>query len=212
MCIGHARLSVYLSVPRRIPTLLHGPGRNLGEGMVGRCPLVAHYWADMQPVHGFPVELSFSSTTQSGHHLRTVQTTAEGTPFSGSMNTMALCDSDMRRLRRTLTYLLTYCDNIASNVSASACRRCMPGFVLQAARRLVVCCSLSGGELFDQVADDDYKMTEAEVIRYVRQVCEGLQHMHEQNIVHLDVKVSPFVCLPSSLHFITETIHYGRPM
>jgi len=37
-----------------------------------------------------------------------VQTTAEGTPFSGSMNTMALCDFDMRRLRRTLSYLLTY--------------------------------------------------------------------------------------------------------
>ena len=54
-----------------------------------------------------PVELSSSSSTQSGHHLRTVQTTAEGTPFSGSMNTMALCDFDMRRLRRTLTYLLT---------------------------------------------------------------------------------------------------------
>jgi len=54
------------------------------------------------------VELSSSSTTQSGHHLRTVQTTAEGTPFSGSMNTMALCDFDMRRLRRTVTYLLTY--------------------------------------------------------------------------------------------------------
>ena len=53
----------------------------------------------------------------------------------------------------------------------------------------VVCFSLSGGELFDQVADEDYKMTEAEVIRYMRQVCEGLQHMHEQNIVHLDVKV-----------------------
>ena len=50
-------------------------------------------------------------------------------------------------------------------------------------------CSLSGGELFDQIADEDYKMTEAEVIRYVRQVCEGLQHMHEQNIVHLDIKV-----------------------
>jgi len=29
-------------------------------------------------------------------------------PFWGSMNTMALCDFDMWRLRRTLTYLLTY--------------------------------------------------------------------------------------------------------
>ena len=35
MYIGHARLSVclcvYLSVPRRMPTLLHGSGYNLGE-------------------------------------------------------------------------------------------------------------------------------------------------------------------------------------
>lgn len=44
--------------------------------------------------------------------------------------------------------------------------------------------------MFDQIADEDYKMTEAEVIRYMRQVCEGLQHMHEQNIVHLYVKVT----------------------
>ena len=50
--------------------------------------------------------------------------------------------------------------------------------------------SLSGGELFDRVAAEDYKMTEAEVIKYIRQVCEGLQHMHEQNIVHLDIKVT----------------------
>jgi len=39
---------------------------------------------------------------------RAEQTTAEGTPFSGNMNTMALCDFDICRLRRTLTYLLTY--------------------------------------------------------------------------------------------------------
>lgn len=49
--------------------------------------------------------------------------------------------------------------------------------------------SLSGGELFDRIAAEDYKMTEAEVINYLRQVCEGLKHMHEHSIVHLDVKV-----------------------
>jgi serine/threonine protein kinase len=54
---------------------------------------------------------------------------------------------------------------------------------------------LSGGELFDQVADEDYKMTEAEVIHYMRQVCEGLQHMHEQNIVHLDIKPENVMCV-----------------
>ena len=50
--------------------------------------------------------------------------------------------------------------------------------------------SLSGGELFDRIAAEDYKMSEAEVINYMRQVCEGLKHMHENSIVHLDIKVS----------------------
>lgn len=50
--------------------------------------------------------------------------------------------------------------------------------------------SLSGGELFDRIAAEDYKMSEAEVINYMRQVCDGLRYMHENSIVHLDVKVS----------------------
>lgn len=56
----------------------------------------------------------------------------------------------------------------------------------------VVSChfSLSGGELFDRIAAEDYKMSEAEVINYMRQVCEGLKNMHEHSIVHLDIKVS----------------------
>jgi len=53
MYIGHGRLCIYVSVLRRIPTLLHGPGCNLGNGRAGRCPLVVHYWADLQSVHGF---------------------------------------------------------------------------------------------------------------------------------------------------------------
>jgi len=49
---------------------------------------------------------------QSRHHLRTVQTTAEGTPFFESMNT-ALCDKVrhtlcLRSEKHLLTYLLTY--------------------------------------------------------------------------------------------------------
>jgi len=44
-------LSVCVSVPRRIPTLLHGPGYNTGNGR--GCPPVMHYWVDLQSVHGF---------------------------------------------------------------------------------------------------------------------------------------------------------------
>jgi len=43
-------VSVCVPVRGRMPTLLHGPGRNLGSGR--GCPLVVHYWADLQSVHG----------------------------------------------------------------------------------------------------------------------------------------------------------------
>ena len=43
-------LYVCLSVRGRMPTLLHGPGCNLGSGR--GCPLVVQYWADLQVVHG----------------------------------------------------------------------------------------------------------------------------------------------------------------
>ena len=53
--IGHGRLCVCLcvclSVPGLIPTLLHGPGCNLGNGR--GCRLVVHYWTDLQSMHGF---------------------------------------------------------------------------------------------------------------------------------------------------------------
>ena len=48
--------------------------------------------------------------------------------------------------------------------------------------------SLSGGELFEKISDPNYRMSEPEAKRYIRQICEGLIHMHENNIVHLDIK------------------------
>ena len=55
MYIGHARLclseSVCLSVRRCMPTLLHGPGCSFDEWQGS--PLVVHYWAGLQSVHGF---------------------------------------------------------------------------------------------------------------------------------------------------------------
>lgn len=45
--------------------------------------------------------------------------------------------------------------------------------------------SLSGGELFERITAEGYSMSEAEVINYMRQICEGVKHMHEKNIIHL---------------------------
>jgi len=44
-------VSVCLSVPRRISTLLTHPDVTLGSGR--GCPLVIHSWEDLQSVHGF---------------------------------------------------------------------------------------------------------------------------------------------------------------
>lgn len=54
--------------------------------------------------------------------------------------------------------------------------------------------SLSGGELFERITADGYVMSESEVINYMRQICEGIKHMHEKNIIHLDVKPENIMC------------------
>ena len=48
--------------------------------------------------------------------------------------------------------------------------------------------SVSGGELFERVADADC-LTEREASFYMYQLLQGLQYMHTKNIVHLDLKV-----------------------
>ena len=48
---------------------------------------------------------------------------------------------------------------------------------------------MSGGELFEKVSSEETRMSEAEAISYIRQVCCALRHMHEMSFVHLDLKV-----------------------
>ena len=56
---------------------------------------------------------------------------------------------------------------------------------------IVVMELVTGGELFEKVvAEDD--LTEKQVVRYMKQVLYGLQHMHKKNMVHLDLKVGVF--------------------
>ncbi|XP_070569686.1 obscurin-like isoform X2 [Ptychodera flava] len=55
-------------------------------------------------------------------------------------------------------------------------------------RELIMVMELvTGGELFDKIVTEDC-LTESEAVYFLRQVLEGLQHMHERLIVHLDLK------------------------
>ncbi|XP_025104057.1 titin homolog isoform X1 [Pomacea canaliculata] len=54
---------------------------------------------------------------------------------------------------------------------------------------------LSGGELFDRLVAEDYDLKEADCIEYMRQVCQGVQHMHRNNIIHLDLKPENVMCV-----------------
>ena len=53
---------------------------------------------------------------------------------------------------------------------------------------------MSGGELFERITAEDYTMSEAEVVNYMRQIIEAVKHMHENNIVHLDLKPENIMC------------------
>lgn len=49
--------------------------------------------------------------------------------------------------------------------------------------------SVDGGELFDRIIDDNCNLTELDTILFIRQICEGIRHMHQMYILHLDLKV-----------------------
>lgn len=56
-------------------------------------------------------------------------------------------------------------------------------------------CSVSGGELFERIIDEDFELTERECIQYMRQISEGVQFIHKQGIVHLDLKPENIMCV-----------------
>ncbi|KAH9498301.1 hypothetical protein Btru_006486 [Bulinus truncatus] len=54
---------------------------------------------------------------------------------------------------------------------------------------------LSGGELFDRLVEKEYTLIEEDCITYMKQICEGVQHMHHNNILHLDLKPENVMCV-----------------
>uniref|UniRef100_A0A669F7E2 Myosin light chain kinase family member 4 n=1 Tax=Oreochromis niloticus TaxID=8128 RepID=A0A669F7E2_ORENI len=54
---------------------------------------------------------------------------------------------------------------------------------------------VAGGELFDRIIDENYTLMELDAVVFIRQICEGLQHMHKMSILHLDLKPENILCV-----------------
>ena len=67
---------------------------------------------------------------------------------------------------------------------------------------------MSGGELFERITDENYKMSEAEAAHYMRQIIEGIRHMHEKNIIHLDIKPENIMCQKRTSNLV-KIIDFG---
>uniref|UniRef100_A0A1I8NT55 Protein kinase domain-containing protein n=1 Tax=Stomoxys calcitrans TaxID=35570 RepID=A0A1I8NT55_STOCA len=54
---------------------------------------------------------------------------------------------------------------------------------------------VEGGELFDRVVEDEFVLTERVCVVFIRQVCEAMEFIHRNNILHLDLKPENILCL-----------------
>ncbi|XP_023264881.1 myosin light chain kinase, smooth muscle-like [Seriola lalandi dorsalis] len=57
---------------------------------------------------------------------------------------------------------------------------------------------IAGGELFERIVDDNFEHTEPTSARYMQQILEGMQYVHKQKIVHLDLKPENIVCVDTT--------------
>lgn len=53
----------------------------------------------------------------------------------------------------------------------------------------MIFCSVTGGELFDRIVEKG-SYTEKDAADLIRQVLEAVDYMHEQGVVHRDLKVT----------------------
>ncbi|XP_018400778.1 PREDICTED: myosin light chain kinase, smooth muscle-like, partial [Cyphomyrmex costatus] len=67
---------------------------------------------------------------------------------------------------------------------------------------------ISGGELFERVVADDFTLTERDSILFMRQICQGVEYMHQNKIVHLDLKPENIMCRTRTSHQI-KLIDFG---
>ncbi|KAM4032712.1 myosin light chain kinase, smooth muscle-like isoform 2-T2 [Anomaloglossus baeobatrachus] len=67
---------------------------------------------------------------------------------------------------------------------------------------------IAGGELFERIVADDFEHTEITSIEYMSQILGGVGYMHQQSIVHLDLKPENIVCV-SKVNTQVKIIDFG---
>ncbi|XP_066848641.1 myosin light chain kinase family member 4 isoform X4 [Anser cygnoides] len=67
---------------------------------------------------------------------------------------------------------------------------------------------VEGGELFDRIIDENCNLTEMDTISFIKQICEGIQYMHQMYILHLDLKPENILCVNRAANQI-KIIDFG---
>uniref|UniRef100_A0A8C0DYC4 Myosin light chain kinase 3 n=2 Tax=Balaenoptera musculus TaxID=9771 RepID=A0A8C0DYC4_BALMU len=67
---------------------------------------------------------------------------------------------------------------------------------------------VDGGELFDRITEEKYHLTELDVVVFTKQICEGVQYLHQQYVLHLDLKPENILCVNQTGHQI-KIIDFG---
>lgn len=82
----------------------------------------------------------------------------------------------------------------ATSTSSCSCKRpdCLPSLLFllpySLGYFLVLCCRVSGGELFDRIVEKGF-YTERDASRLILQVLDAVKYLHDLGIVHRDLKV-----------------------
>ncbi|XP_056377002.1 myosin light chain kinase family member 4 isoform X2 [Hyla sarda] len=67
---------------------------------------------------------------------------------------------------------------------------------------------VDGGELFDRIIDENCNLSELDTILFIKQICEGIQYMHQMYIIHLDLKPENIMCV-SRADYQIKIIDFG---